>query len=651
MQRILYFTIVFSICWCHPIWANTDTVRLALQSDSTLLLAHQGELLIDSTSRLDIAAVKKAFALGKGLSPDEVILKDKYRNGAYNYWLHYTIRYDGETPLRLVLQTAKASADTLEIWQITDSTTIYQRRGAIALLGQHDLESILPFFHSAFLLTFTSQSACDLYIRYSVFYGIETVPTFTLRPADEAIAANGTAAMRHLAVRITFTAIILLSILFALIRLLQTRKIAYLYYALFGLFSVLYYGSFVRHIEIFRWDITPALHHFWWRPLFQSLGLVTYVLFIRSFLDTKVLYPKLYKYLTYYILSILLFIGIDRILVVFYGTRASYIFSNQFEELFHFLAILIMVQIIRTKNPLAVWVTIGSAFPILGALMMMLVKVNDEAFLAKYFFHATWISVPIGLVLESIFFWIALTYKDMLDIKAKQAAEIQLLQQREENARLREQATRQNLESRLQFLANQLKPHFTFNTLGAIRNVVAQGDTKNAEQYLLTFSIILRQALDFSDKETINLAEELDFAQRYIQMEQLRYPDLFTFELQTNNADLRFVSLPPLLLQPSIENAIKHGLLPKQGGGKLLIELQETPDFLLCRIEDNGVGRAASAKFNTTGTGHGLQITQNRIEAFNGLYSTHLTMQIIDKLDATQQPLGTVVEFCIPFEL
>jgi LytS/YehU family sensor histidine kinase len=179
---------------------------------------------------------------------------------------------------------------------------------------------------------------------------------------------------------------------------------------------------------------------------------------------------------------------------------------------------------------------------------------------------------------------------------------------------------------------------------------VAKGDVKNAEQYLLTFSTILRQSLDFSDRESINLAEELNFAQRYIEMEQLRYPNHFTFELHTNNADLRFVSLPPLLLQPSIENAIKHGLLPKENGGKLTIILQETPDHLLCRIEDNGVGRAAAATFNTESTGHGLTITQNRIQAFNALYQCQLTMQIIDKLDAQQQPLGTIVEFYIPFE-
>jgi len=650
MQRALLFTIILSICWYNPVLASVDTVRLLPQLDTTLMLTNQGELFIDSTSRLDFTAVKKAFASGQGLSPQQVVLKDKYRNGAYNYWLHYTISYQGATPLRLVLQTTKASADTLEIWQITDSTTIYQRRGAIALAGRHDLESVLPFFSSAALLTFAPQSTCELYIRYYTFYGIEAVPTFMLRPADEAIAANGTAAMRFLTVRIAFTAFISLSILFAFIRLLQTRKIAYLYYALFGLFTVLYYGNFVRHIEIYRWNLTPALHYFWWRPIFQSLGLLSYTLFIRSFLDTKILYPKWYKYLSYYILSLLFFIVTDRILIVFYGTRFSYIFSNQLEELYHFIAILIIVQIMRTKNPLAVLVTIGSAFPMLGVLIMLFVKVNDEAFLAKYFFHATWITVPIGLVLESICFWIALTYKDMLDIKAKQAAEIQLLQQREENVRLREQTTRQNLESRLQFLANQLKPHFTFNTLGAIRNVVAKGDVKNAEQYLLTFSTILRQSLDFSDRERINLAEELDFAKRYIEMEQLRYPNHFTFELQTNNADLRFVSLPPLLLQPSIENAIKHGLLPKENGGKLTIILQETPDHLLCRIEDNGVGRAAAATFNTESTGHGLTITQNRIQAFNALYQCQLTMQIIDKLDAQQQPLGTIVEFYIPFE-
>ena len=632
MQRALLFTIILSICWYNPIWASVDTVRLLPQLDTTLMLANQGELFIDSSSSLGFAAVKKAFASGQGLSPQQVVLKDKYRNGAYNYWLHYTISYQGATPLRLVLQTTKTSADTLEIWQITDSTTIYQRRGAIALAGRHDLESVLPFFHSAALLMFAPQSTCELYIRYCTFHGIEAVPTFMLRPADEAMAANGTAAMRLLTVRIAFTAFISLSILFALIRLLQTRKTAYLYYALFGLFTVLYYSNFVRHIEIYKWNLTPALYHFWWRPLFQSLGLVSYVLFIRSFLDTKVQYPKLYTYLSYYIFTLLFLIVIDRILFIWYGARFSYIFSNQMEGVYTIFSLLLTWQVLQVRNKLVAFIIVGSVLPVLGGVVNLLITVNDEAFFARHFFHVNWLAVPIGLVLESICFWIALTYKDMLDIKAKQAAEIQLLQQREENIRLREQSTRQNLESRLQFLANQLKPHFTFNTLGAIRNVVAKGDVKNAEQYLLTFSTILRQALDFSDRESIELAEELNFAKRYIEMEQLRHPNHFTFELQTNDADLRFVSLPPLLLQPSIENAIKHGLLPKENGGKLTIILQETPDHLLCRIEDNGVGRAAAATFSTEGTGHGLTITQNRIQAFNALYRCQLTMQIIEIL-------------------
>lgn len=142
--------------------------------------------------------------------------------------------------------------------------------------------------------------------------------------------------------------------------------------------------------------------------------------------------------------------------------------------------------------------------------------------------------------------------------------------------------------SRLTAIQSQMNPHFLFNALNSIQALVLKGDVENSYTYLTTFSNLVRSTLMFSDKDFIDFSQEIRLLQLYLSLEQLRFKKDLIFEIET--ADIEDIQLPPLLIQPFVENALIHGLLHKSGEKRLHIrfELQEA---LICTIEDNGIGR------------------------------------------------------------
>ncbi|MEI6436966.1 MAG: histidine kinase, partial [Bacteroidota bacterium] len=153
-------------------------------------------------------------------------------------------------------------------------------------------------------------------------------------------------------------------------------------------------------------------------------------------------------------------------------------------------------------------------------------------------------------------------------------------------------------ESRLQSLRLQMNPHFLFNALNSIQQMILANEEMVATRYLSRFSKLLRTVLIHSDKESISLREE-------IEAEELR--------------------IPTLLIQPFVENAIWHGLMHKEGNRHLSIRFNETDDFLQCVIEDNGVGRKKSQEqknlhgLKNTHTGKGISVSEERVKTLKGV--------------------------------
>ena len=209
-------------------------------------------------------------------------------------------------------------------------------------------------------------------------------------------------------------------------------------------------------------------------------------------------------------------------------------------------------------------------------------------------------------------------------------------------------------EIEMSALRAQMNPHFLFNSLNSIKWYMVQNDAKMASQYLSKFSKLIRLILHNSKNSLVPLQSELEALQLYIQLETLRFQDKFDFELEVDERlDLDQLKIPPMLLQPFVENAIWHGLMHKENGrGQLRLNIVKTKQGIQVTIEDNGIGRKKAqiikSKSAMKSKSFGTLITDDRIEVFNQLYQTNANSSIIDLMDARGTPLGTRVIINFP---
>jgi sensor histidine kinase YesM len=192
-------------------------------------------------------------------------------------------------------------------------------------------------------------------------------------------------------------------------------------------------------------------------------------------------------------------------------------------------------------------------------------------------------------------------------------------------------------------LRSQMNPHFLFNSLNSIKHLIMTSRNEDAISYLDDFSTLLRSILYNSNREIISVEEELEIIKLYLSLEKNRMGDTFNYTIDVSSIEeLSQFNIPPLLLQPFVENAIWHGLRPSQSGQKLLKITFDTSDILKIIIEDNGIGRKASSTENKTHKSMGMEITRERLALFNHSNETSIKLEIID-LESENKPLGTKV--------
>jgi ligand-binding sensor domain-containing protein len=213
-------------------------------------------------------------------------------------------------------------------------------------------------------------------------------------------------------------------------------------------------------------------------------------------------------------------------------------------------------------------------------------------------------------------------------------------------ARERDRGKARELE--MQALRAQMNPHFIFNSLTSINRFILKNDRLSASDYLTRFSRLIRMVLNHSRLMLIPLDDELDMLRLYLDMEKLRFKEVFSYTIDAgNDADRENILIPPMLFQPFVENAIWHGLMHKSEPGRLDILLRIDGDILTCTITDNGVGRivaaAASSKSAQKRKSMGIDITQQRLNLINGSADNGHGVKIEDLYDDHGQPAGTRV--------
>jgi ligand-binding sensor domain-containing protein len=201
----------------------------------------------------------------------------------------------------------------------------------------------------------------------------------------------------------------------------------------------------------------------------------------------------------------------------------------------------------------------------------------------------------------------------------------------------------------------QMNPHFIFNSLNAIQNFVIINDTDKAVNYLAKFSHLMRMILANSIQSYIPLKDELKALTYYMDLEKLRFDDKFDYFIQLDPAiDSEFIEVPPMLMQPFVENAIIHGLMHIEGKGRLSVELKKKRDTLVCIIEDNGIGREAAIRLREQSgiqrQPRGMMITQERLEILSKQRKKGFLVKVTDLKDEKGKALGTRVEITIQYK-
>lgn len=204
-------------------------------------------------------------------------------------------------------------------------------------------------------------------------------------------------------------------------------------------------------------------------------------------------------------------------------------------------------------------------------------------------------------------------------------------------------------ELRLMALRAAMNPHFIFNALNSIQSFIVKNDRLNAINYLSTFSKLIRGILNHSVSNAVKLAEELELLKNYVQLEMVRFESKFDFSLSIDpDIDIDNIEIPPLLIQPYVENAILHGLWNKQGTGALNIRVRETKNGVLFEIEDDGIGRAAAMKLNRQNISlhksMGVKLTEERLKLIN---ENHQVTFKVQDLENEGRACGTKVSIMV----
>jgi LytS/YehU family sensor histidine kinase len=212
----------------------------------------------------------------------------------------------------------------------------------------------------------------------------------------------------------------------------------------------------------------------------------------------------------------------------------------------------------------------------------------------------------------------------------------------------------QNSNLKMEALQSQMNPHFIFNVLTAVQNLWLQHKNELAMDLQSNFAKLLRKIFQYSSKRAISIEQVEEFLNNYLSLEQIRFENTVDIDFQIEEILLdEEHRIPPLLIQPIIENSFKHGLFHKQKDLKLSIHLKQEGAYLYCCVEDNGVGRKNNGNKTGPKRSSGLSTTKERLfilqESTIKKKHPHNNLRIIDLKNSEGVPLGTKVEIWIPF--
>jgi ligand-binding sensor domain-containing protein len=205
-------------------------------------------------------------------------------------------------------------------------------------------------------------------------------------------------------------------------------------------------------------------------------------------------------------------------------------------------------------------------------------------------------------------------------------------------------------------LRSQMNPHFIFNCLNSIQQYVMDKDVRGVNDFITSFSRLIRQTLDLSSRPLISLQQEIRYLSTYLELEKGRFENKFDYQINVEKEiDAEEYQIPPMILQPYVENAIRHGMgLRKGKNGMIGVNISLGTGFLVCSIEDNGVGRKFAKQFRSRNAieyqSKGMSLTEKRIAMFNRSGQSPVRILVEDLENERLEPIGTRVTLFFPLD-
>ncbi len=421
-----------------------------------------------------------------------------------------------------------------------------------------------------------------------------------------------------------FAGICIIMVLLTLAFYAYLKRLEFLFYSLYVFWLLVLLSGYELKIYDFLFG-NDLLLKYWFYEVVQMFINSSYIFFVMFYLKTKEDYPIIQRLLKFMlILQVLVFIVDTSFTYHKFFIGHIYLINIERFMLIASSTIGLIYLALKGKNVLAYFIVFGLFFFLIGTIVHFYLT-NGSALLeykSRYF-------LMVGCVLDIIIFAYGLTYKVFL----------------EQNEKLHYQ--KEALTQKNKALRAQINPHFIFNSLSSIQHLITSNNKVSALKYLSKFSRLTRNVLESSIEPDILLSEEIKMLNDYLELESLRFANSFSYTITVSkNVDSEAIEIPILVIQPFVENAILHGLLNKTAGDKILnINFCRDDHFLVCEIDDNGVGRENSTRKKSIHKkkSRGLQVTKERLEMFNKLNDETNNITIIDKKNDEGNSLGTKV--------
>jgi sensor histidine kinase YesM len=465
--------------------------------------------------------------------------------------------------------------------------------------------------------------------------------------------------------------------IFAIYQYYLYRDPAFIWYIIYTTASLLM-GLFWMDIRMQLMLYTPFM-----RDLILSTCIflipILYALFIGKMLHLSAHFKK-----GWLIIKVLIGVAVLQMLIEFLQVRTGwFMFNKNYYATVTsivptvILNLVLLVLTAKSKEPVK-WFLFGGLLSMLMLWFLPFTGItykipyhNEELFMIIIFIPAFFL---LGLTIEAICFSFALSYRSKLIWNEKNSLQKTYASQLETELDkiTLELALQSNIsevqkikqvkaefehkiaQTEMTALRAQMNPHFIFNCLNSIKLYTLENDSKTASEYLTMFSQLIRLVLENSQSEKVTLQKELETIRLYIALEAMRFKSKVQYQINiAATIDQQFIEIPPLLLQPYVENAIWHGLMHKKEGGNIIIDVDQASEHLLyIEITDDGVGRELAAEYKsksaTRQKSFGLQMTSERINIINQLYQMQADVKIIDLKDGMNNATGTKIIIQIP---